>query len=707
MGETCTDTFNFASYNIFESIKDSLPEGIIVQIFDVLDDLLFLWDFKDSTLLVLNWRAAQSKGGEVVRHQTLIPSANHNFIVNKVTVSIEGSFVAISGQHGVSIMEMPRRWGANGLYQDGKSKITCQTCILVQHSSNHLDVLQTRWHPGSQTDSHLLVLMSDNSILMYDESNLKQIWRVGPIPNNSAVEKNFSYLQSLGDTAVDFDIAPAKVLNGFNDNSELDIINNSINSLSISKTMAGCKVEQRKVEWPIVVLRGNGTIFTLIAGLNTPKPRLQGPLTMIPRQNDNYGDDSCSLIVIPTLPPTIVIAESTGTLHHILMIESTSEDSSFDETKIDIQNEYDLYVLETIALELGLPEDKNTPDTHSNPIYLKRDLVNEERYYCYHDTGLHGITIGFVPQLQGYINDDEVEPNMNIKSRAEYILSTKAFNTSKSNAIIGLGMLHSPTGMLAILKSGQIISLDVVLDKTLFNHPNSDVRTVSSQYSKDISVKKNLNGSFDQYIRNILTSDVTQPILKLDKTNPPTAQQSLDLLMNAMQVLRENNFPKHDKVCLEILKRMNTLEIMKNQQKEEITQLFNDKEQIQEKAYKLADMHEDIMEKRNNLNKRIQDILRLATLRLPTGTSSEKEFTDQIKRIKSRTDQLLQAVQQIKAKNEIQKTQFECWNESNEDTMKALPPKQEQTIKEILADMTSQIAPLTGDIMKIKSILDI
>lgn len=97
--------------------------------------------------------------------KTLIPSANHNFVVNKVAVSNEGSFVAVSGQHGVSIMEMPRRWGANGLYQDGKTKIMCQTFILTQNSSNHLDVLQTRWHPDSPTDSHLLVLMSDNSIL--------------------------------------------------------------------------------------------------------------------------------------------------------------------------------------------------------------------------------------------------------------------------------------------------------------------------------------------------------------------------------------------------------------------------------------------------------------------------------------------------------------------------------------------------------------
>jgi nuclear pore complex protein Nup88 len=638
--------------------------------------------------------------------QILVPSSSPNFSISKVSVSNSGTFVSLSGQQGVSIMEMPLRWGVDGIYQDGKAKITCQTFNLHEHSANHLEVIQTRWHPSSPTDSHLLIMLSDNSLRIYDESNLKHVWRCGPIPNYAAVEKNLSYLQSLGDIAVDFDIAPAKLRDdmshNFNDtiDGNIDSINNTLGSLSIT---AKRNQQEKKIEWPIVILRGNGSIFVLIAGLNTEKPRLQGPLTMVPSQKDNYGDDSCSLLVIPTLPPTIVIAENSGILHHALMIESPPEDSSFDETKTILKNDWELYVLETIELELGLSEDK-TKDSSATPISLKRDPINEQRYFCYHDTGLHGVTIGFVQQLQSYVNDDsEMEPNMNVKSRAEYILSTKAFNSSKVNAVVGVGLLQSPSGLFVILGSGQVVSLNT-LKLSLSVIPDVSSAPSAAFSDNKISDRKI---PFDQHIKGLLSSGVTQPILKLDKTKPPTSQQAFELLMNAIQVMRENQFKRHDQVRQEIAKRMKILEFMKNQQKDEIAQLFESKELIQEKAYKLADMHEDIMERQQNIQKRVQDVLRLASLRLPSGGSSEKEFTDQVKKIKTKTDKLHQDVKQIKAKNDIQRKQLETQEKAGEDAIKALPPKQEESIKEILVDMTKQISSLQKDVQKVNSIIDV
>lgn len=100
-----------------------------------------------------------------------------------------------------------------------------------------------------------------------------------------------------------------------------------ISDLSLSKGLSN-REEQKKIEWPIIILRGNGSIFILTTMFNTEKARLQGPLKMIPSQRDNYGDDSCSLLVIPTSPLTLVIAETSGILHHILMIDSGSRDSS-------------------------------------------------------------------------------------------------------------------------------------------------------------------------------------------------------------------------------------------------------------------------------------------------------------------------------------------------------------------------------------------
>lgn len=600
-------------------------------------------------------------------------------------------------------MEMPMRWGADGVYQDGKARITCQLFNVHEHSTNHLEAIQTRWHPNSPTDSHLLVLLSDNTIRIFDESTLKHTWRVGSVPSNVAVEKNLSYLQCLGDTAVDFDIAPPRMIeeqsNPFNDtNDAIDSINQSLNSLSIAKKQH----EQKKIEWPIVVLRGNGTIVVLNAGLNSEHPRLQGPLTMIPSQKDNYGDDSCSLLVIPTLPTTLVIAENSGLLHHMIMIDAPAEDQSFDVTKTILNNDWDLYVVESIELELGLSEEKKK-ECSAAPVILKRDPINETRYFCYHDTGLHGVTIGFVQQLQSYVNDDsESEPNLNVRSRAEYILSTKAFNSSKVNAIVGVGLLQSPSGIFAILSSGQVVSLNTMkLSLSVLPEINAAASDVNGQKFADKKI------AFDQHIRALLTSGVTQPILKLDKSKPPTSQQAFELLMNSIQVMRDNQFKRHDQVRQDIAKRMKILELMKSQQKDEIAQLFEDKELIQERAYKLADMHEDIMERQQQIQKRVQDVLRIASLRLPSGNPNEKEFSDQMKRIKAKTDKLLQDVKQIKSKYELQKNQFEAWDIHSEESVKSLPPKQEETIKEILVDMTKQISGLTRDVQKINTIIDV
>lgn len=125
------------------------------------------------------------------------------------------------------------------------------------------------------------------------------------------------------------------------------------------------------------------------------RPRLQGPITITPSTVDNYGLDSCSLLVIPSLPPALVIAESNGKLHHALFLEAeNAEDVSFkisrfsmisnnfvwlfsqsfnevDDSLIIHPSEWVVHVLETVELELGLPKDEvNQP--YFCPIHLKR-----------------------------------------------------------------------------------------------------------------------------------------------------------------------------------------------------------------------------------------------------------------------------------------------------------------------------------------------
>lgn len=68
---TDTDAFKFNNFKIFDSVKDHLPDDAR-EICDVFEDLLFVWNFKECNLLVVNWRSAQSKNACDVKFQVRI-----------------------------------------------------------------------------------------------------------------------------------------------------------------------------------------------------------------------------------------------------------------------------------------------------------------------------------------------------------------------------------------------------------------------------------------------------------------------------------------------------------------------------------------------------------------------------------------------------------------------------------------------------------
>lgn len=65
---TETDVYNLSGKNIFDSVKGNVPEGSR-EVCDVFEDLMYVWNFKDSHLLVINWRSAQSKNTADTKHQ--------------------------------------------------------------------------------------------------------------------------------------------------------------------------------------------------------------------------------------------------------------------------------------------------------------------------------------------------------------------------------------------------------------------------------------------------------------------------------------------------------------------------------------------------------------------------------------------------------------------------------------------------------------
>lgn len=68
-------------------------------------------------------------------------------------------------------------------------------------------------------------------------------------------------------------------------------------------------------------------------------------------------------------------------------------------------SEWTLNVLETVELELGLSEN-NKSSEYSCPVHLKKDPINEFRYFAYHNTGLHAVTMDFVKHLQNFVESN-------------------------------------------------------------------------------------------------------------------------------------------------------------------------------------------------------------------------------------------------------------------------------------------------------------
>lgn len=722
-----TDFLGLNQTALFAKIRNSLPveRQHSQNLLECKDDLLYVWDSQESCLLVVNWRTAIAKGHENINYQTLIPSTHLTFDVERVISSNEGTLIALAGSRGICILELPRRWGATGQFMQGKLQMICRTSNLSPHLFNnnpHLQLRQMRWHPASPTDSHLLVLLSDNTIRVYDNAYLRHVWQVGPLPLRNDANPNASSVYSLEVNVIDFDIAPPVNTEtdeiGFNVTAastsvvsmkqNTTIISKTCSSTLLNKTVQNSQHKPMKIQWPLVILRENGNIYVLMAGLDTEKPRLQGPLTITPSQTDNYGVDYCSLLVVPSLPPTLVIAETNGKLHHAMFLEAEVAENSFDEVDESLiihPCEWTVHILETVELELGLPKETTNQEYYC-PIFLKRDFINELRYFAYHNTGLHVVTINFIAELERFL-ENEITSDINsicVPSHAEYVVCTKIDSGNRVNAVLGFVIMQMPNCAVLLLSSGQVLSLKLIIDlKLLSTLPSTKTISAANAITDQQHSQLNelLSTSFVDDIRRLLKRDVTQPILSLDKSSSPTPQECNELLIQAIKTLRTQYLKKHELVRAEFNKRILTLKLWKERQKQDISDLEEERNKIRDSAHKLAEKFEELREQQEVLTKRYQDLMRQANTRLPGNNLAQKEFAKEVERLNDFTKKMSSTFE--KYKNTINKQNYQIAKYQENSNMKTyeLPEAQERTIKDILLQINTEI---DSQIMEVKRI---
>lgn len=306
--------------------------------------------------------------------------------------------------------------------------------------------------------------------------------------------------------------------------------------------------------------------------------------------------------------------------------------------------------------------------------------------------------------LFSFSDDADIDSILQKSAHAEYLVCTKALESAKPNTVVGFTLLQSPPGLVLLLSSGQVVTLNIITNSSFLraNRAISDDDTKGTTDSSTISSKV-LTGSFVESIREILASRTSQPILKLNTGKDATPKESIELMLDAFQRLRDQYITKHDTVRQKIEKHVKILRYIHEQQQQEVAELLQEKEKLRENAERLAEKYEEISDRQQVILKNLHGILRVVNLRMPTALVAERNFSEQINKIHAATKDLANNVTAAKKKMEKQQ-QFE----SSDKPAKALTlqPKQETVLKEVIAESNTQIEAQIKEIKRIKKILN-
>lgn len=631
----------------------------------VSDGVLFAWSPRDCCLM------ADDLETPTADYQTLIPANPPTFDVHRLVFNSSGKLVALVGSKGLSVMQLPRRWGEGMKFEGGKSTILCKTIPVGSRlfaSHGKLEVLQVLWHPGSDSDTHLAVLDSENCFWIFNVYGPSDAVHVHPLGSGSTLSSSTqpSLLSCLGDTAVAFSFGAP---------------------LGLSKNAAGA------VCWPAFVLRGNGDIYLLYTSLEehsnsyyaqNANPttfrrsvvgRIRGPLIMHPPAEDNYGVDACSILCLATVPPILVVATSSGTLYHCLVLAKGDEEGPTSPEQMtstprwsssDEVPDVALYVFESVELELSLTTlsletGDIEEDNYTCPIHLLPDPTCSMRYHCSHAAGVHTVALPIVSHLEQFAEkEDEIIENLlpliqDQECIVEHLICTKPLNNSPAAPVLGVALCSDPKGSTVLFSLTSDLEI-VVLCLAPFYLVMPLPMIAENQDASMISMSPlhcQAAESFDTHIRKQLQRSVSNPVLKSSASADLTPQEGLQLLGRATQILREEYIQRLELVHNEIQRRVKTLKELKNHQLENLKSVEGSKKDLTSHAQELAERYEDAKDKQALLNSRVKEVLKKVQRNLPMLSEAERGMKKEMSSIRINLNELENSLKQVKIKSKI------------------------------------------------------
>lgn len=696
---------------IFKKLREKLDSEVSSNEREVVKNLtfclggdFFVWDDVDRVFYTTNLRQLNSESrlsGNQQHHQTLLCTSPPRFDVHQLLLSPTQQHVALVGQRGVSVLELPQRWGKRSEFEGGRIDISCKTTPVAERfftSSPSVTLRQAAWYPSETDEPHLVLLTSDNTIRFYGLKSPQtpaKLMSVSQSDDDSSVRPPArSYAASLGEIAVAFDFG----------------------SVSSAPRQLAAQSSKEQQFYPLYILYENGETYlsytSQFNGLNVSK--LVGPLPMYPAAEDNYGYDACAILCLPCVPSILVIATETGTLYHCVVLESEEE----EEVKWIRGTEAipALYVFECVELELTLKvatgEDEDAQEfDFTCPIRLHRDALCQHRYHCTHEAGVHSVGLIWVNKLQKFLGSGEEDKDslheLATEKRCivEHILCTRPLLTSQSAPVRGfliVSDLSLGATMLCITNTYECILLPLLSSirppspPLLCSHPGAG--SVSSP------LRGLADDSFEQHIRNILARSSTNPlVLKAgDKDTSPPPPECLQLLSRATQVFREEYILKQDMAREEMQRRVKLLTGQKNKQLEEMSLCREERKSLTEAAERLADKYEDAKYRQETIMKKVKKVLGSLQSQLPILSNSEKDMKKELQTINDQLKLLDNCIKQVNMKMEYQKTQV------NKDvpaarTTVSLNAQQKKVVQDVLKEQGQQIGDMMKQIKDIKN----
>jgi nuclear pore complex protein Nup88 len=615
--------------------------------------------------------------------QNLLLSSRPYFTVKDIKLSPVKNFLALIGDNGVTIVELPRKWGRRYRGETKENQIFCRTFNINDRSftcEKRLRTLHVAWHPlGYEAKQVLCILTNDNRLRFHDVTADLELQVVDlRIPLADRRDKSFNEsdggdtlclgisMLNLGEFAICFDFGPPTIVH------EPDIL------------------------WPIYILMGSGDVYLIYTNHQNPtySEHVIGPLTMLPQADDNYGADACSLIVLDSSPPMLAIATPTGTIYHCF---------AFPDKK-GVLSKQTLYVYEAIELSRDLianPDDPYSP----HPMRLFKDPTSDIRYFCAHENGVHTVVLPILDSIQA-----ECEIIEEKESFSEFLVCTRTSTPSDGllNQEIddqstprGLAVEIRQTGsvLLVLMPGNEMITHRISPATTLINRKRFPRRALeTSRDSNDVNNEiLNLSqvdasrAKFDEQIQQILKRKTSIPMLKLSE-NLEQKKQFHEVANRAVNVFQNEYLKKFDLAAEAITKKLNILEKDMLNQQEEYHKVEQDKTEVYNIVVALASKTEMVCKKQENLLARMDKILAAVSYGHPDLSESEAKLRRELSTINEKLHFYRDQLDSIVNKHMYHLNQKDPAFNTNSDLI--LSEAQMNGILETLSRQGSEIADL-------------